>query len=607
MQTDVKRRRKGGPAAVDDKGGAAAPPVGRSGRAVTTDGLIVAAIPESYNNQLTVVRRKLISPQAERLMVAFENIREGLVMYDDDERLVMMNPRYAEMYAIPPDLQKPGVRFAELLDYWGRVGLLDVEDNLTARRDVASRDTASCVRLHLCDGRVYELNEQPLPGGGWVSTHDDITARVRAEERILFLARHDALTGLENRASFHEGLSSHLAKATKDGTPNRFALMMFDLDRFKAINDQLGHDRGDQVLSLIGRRVFRKLPHGTRVARLGGDEFAIILDVADRSMARSVAADVVAAISEPFEFDTVTAEIGASLGIAYHPDHGDDVTTLMKCADQALRAVKSRPAEAILEYDRTLGDAETARDELINRLPGALDTGEIALHFQPIINAATGQCTSAEALLRWRHPTLGMVAPDRVIELAEESRLMPRLGLWILKRALAAASGWPRHIGVAVNLSAIQFREEGFAESVLAAIAEAGVEPERLELELTETLLCDDSAVATIKKLRYQGVRFSLDDFGTGYASMSYLLRFPFDRVKIDRSFVSSVDIRTDRRIIVEAIAGLADRLGLEVVAEGVETEGERRIVQSVGCGFLQGYLFGKPMPEADFRAFLDH
>ncbi|MDR3373239.1 MAG: EAL domain-containing protein, partial [Ancalomicrobiaceae bacterium] len=243
--------------------------------------------------------------------------------------------------------------------------------------------------------------------------------------------------------------------------------------------------------------------------------------------------------------------------------------------------------------------------ELINRLPTVLDSGEIVLYFQPIVHAATGRCTSAEALLRWRHPTFGMVTPERVIELAEESRLMPRLGHWILKRALATVAGWPAHMGVAVNLSATQFREEGFADSVLAEIAEAGVAPERLELELTETLLCDDAAVATIKRLRYQGVRFSLDDFGTGYASMSYLLRFPFDRVKIDRSFISNVDIRTDRRIIVEAVAGLADRLGLEVVAEGVETEGERRIAQSVGCGFLQGYLFGRPMPNADFLTFL--
>jgi diguanylate cyclase (GGDEF)-like protein len=381
--------------------------------------------------------------------------------------------------------------------------------------------------------------------------------------------------------------------------------VMFDLDRFKAVNDLHGHDAGDHVLRTISNRVRRVLPVGSLLARLGGDEFAIILDETDRRAAYDLAQTIIAAARQPIAIAHLQIDIGVSIGLAFCPEHGRDASVLLKSADRALYAAKRQGFEPIRAYHPDMDADKIERAALTARLPSALINGEIELHFQPIVDAQTGRCGTAEALLRWTHPILGRIAPDLVVALAEESRLIDRLGSWIVRQALLAARHWPSDIVVAVNISASQFNDVRFADRVMAALREAGLPPSRLELELTETVLCEDAAATTIRQLRDRGVRLSLDDFGTGYASLSYLLRFPFDRVKIDRGFVSEIDSREDRRIIVEAVASLAAKLGLEIVAEGIESDAERETAARSGCTFLQGYLFGRPMPERDFRAFL--
>ncbi len=552
-----------------------------------------------------IAERRRLAIQSERLLIAFENIREGLGVYDETEALVMMNSRYAQMYAVPADLQRPGTRFSTLLDYWEQAGVLTGKDSRDRRDEFARTESGGSFRLYLVDGRVYEVNEQALPGGGWVSTHEDITDRVKAEERILYLARHDSMTGLLNRGSFQEVLEATIRANEDPAQQTAFALLMFDLDRFKTINDMYGHAAGDSVLTEVSRRIRQLLPPDAVVARLGGDEFAIWLPMADPESIRGLAGRVASGVLSPIIYERLQLEIGSSIGIAHFPAHGSEASSLLKCADRALYRAKKLNNGLALEYHPDLDAGEAVKAELIRGLHAAMCNGEIDLHFQPIVAAASGRCHTAEALLRWTHPTIGRVSPELIIDLAEESRLIGLLGDWILRRALETARQWPDDIVVAVNLSASQFRVQGFAEAVLAALDHSGVSPHRLELELTETVLCTDEAVEAIAKLRAAGIRFSLDDFGSGYASMSYLLRFPFDRVKIDRSFVKAVDERPDRRAIVEAVAGLAMKLGMEVVAEGVETESEHAVARSAGCEFLQGYLFGRPMPAAKFAAYL--
>jgi len=567
--------------------------------------------PQSGAQVLELMDSMLLSRQSERLMVAFDNIREGLGMYDGAERLVMMNPRYAQMYQVPPVLRRPGTQFGTLLKYWTDIGLLHRRESRENRSKIEASQAGGCFRLHLLDGRTYEVNEQPLPGGGWVSTHEDITDRVSAERRILYLAQHDMLTGLYNRAAFQERLQRLLEPSGHGPVNTAFAVLMLDLDRFKPINDLYGHSAGDQVLIEVANRIRTIFGGDAMIARVGGDEFAVIVERQDEPLDRDAvtacAQRMASDIRKPITGEQLMIDVGASIGIAYFPDHGQSASELLKSADRALYTAKHQPTSPVVTYHADLDAAENARVALIRRLPQALQNGEIELYFQPIVDAATGACHTAEALLRWTHPDRGPIPPEHIIAIAEESRLINQLGYWILKRALEAARTWPETVSVAVNLSASQFKMPGFCTIVKGALAAAGLPPHRLELELTETVLCSDDAIATINILREAGVRFSLDDFGTGYASMSYLLRFPFDRVKIDRSFVTEVDERRDRRLVVEAVAGLATKLGLDIVAEGVETNAERAVVTDAGCSFLQGYLFARPMPEADFLAFIRH
>lgn len=537
---------------------------------------------------------------------ALDNMSEGLVMYDADERLVMCNRRYAEIYRLPPELARVGTPFSVLLDYWTEIGLLDGTDNRRKRVAASVADGPCRIEIPMRDGRIIELNERPFPAGGWVATHEDITERRRAEEAAYRLARRDGLTGLLNRLTFDEELALRLAPLAAGlggrDAPHQ-AVILLDLDRFKKVNDLFGHAVGDALLVAVAARAVETVgPHG-RVARLGCDEFAILLPAAAPQDLVAFAHTLAREISRPYRFGQIAAEVGVSIGIARAPEHGCDASRLLAGADRALRAAKAAGGGRVETYSHALDHREAEKRELVRDLARALGNGELELAFQPIVLTATGTIHGAEALLRWNHPRLGRVSPERIIAVAEESGLIHPLGDWILDTALAAAARWPAHVGVSVNLSALQFGRDEIVDTVKRALALSGLPSHRLELEVTETVLCEPEAARTMQALRALGVRLALDDFGTGYASLAYLMRFPFDRIKIDRSFVSGADQRPQCRAILAAVGDLAASLDLQVVAEGVETESERTVVRASGCRYSQGWLFGRPMSAADFAA----
>ena len=556
--------------------------------------------------RIAITPQDLAAVPPAAIHAALDNMSEGLVMYDADERLVLCNRRYAEIYRLPPELARVGTPFATLLDHWTHIGLVDGADN-RRKRVAASLSEGPCrIELALRDGRIIELNERPFPDGGWVATHEDITERRRTEERANVLARRDGLTGLDNRFTFEQELAVRLAplaagRVGRDAPPQ--AVILLDLDRFEKVNDLFGHPIGDALLVGVAARIVDLAGTDGRVARLGADEFAVLLPAADAATLAAFAERLARDVARPYRFGHVAATVRASIGVVRAPDHGCDGSLLLARADRALRTAKSAGGGRVEIYTPALDAREAERRDLVRDLARALSGGELELAFQPIVATATGVLQGAEALLRWTHPRLGRISPERIIAVAEESGLIHPLGDWILETALAAAARWPAHVGVSVNLSALQFGSDEIVESVKRALASAGVAPHRLELEVTETVLCEPETAATMKALRALGVRLALDDFGTGYASLAYLMRFPFDRIKIDRSFVTGADTRPQCRAILTAVGDLAASLDLQVVAEGVETESERDVVRAAGCRHAQGWLFGRPMSATEFEA----
>jgi diguanylate cyclase (GGDEF)-like protein/PAS domain S-box-containing protein len=435
----------------------------------------------------------------------------------------------------------------------------------------------------------------------------DITARKRAEAQISHAATHDALTGLANRAALLERMNEALAHMQQQR--GALTVHMLDLDGFKHVNDTLGHAAGDNLLKELARRLKSSLRETDIVARLGGDEFAIIqTDTTDqREDAIELAVRTLELVAKPFHLDGLDVSIGTSIGIALAPVNGTGAAELLKKADLALYRVKSEGRNSFSFFDEDLSEKAVTRLQLVNDMRAALSRNEFELHYQPLFDAKTSRPCGMEALVRWRHPVAGLLYPDRFIGIAEETGLMEPLGQWILQRACADAVSWPEGIKVAVNLSAGQFRSGALFDVILCALVESGLPPERLELEITESLLLQgrESNVLVIQQLKNIGITITLDDFGTGYASLSYLLLFPFDKIKIDKSFTQGLLTRTDCMAVVASILTLARGLEIAVTAEGVETNPQFELLRAQGVNYVQGYLFGRPRPlaELDFSA----
>jgi len=455
---------------------------------------------------------------------------------------------------------------------------------------------------------VIAVMHQPKHDGGWVAIHQDITAQKRVEAEVAHMARHDSLTDLANRTLFMEKIDESLARLRRGG--RRFSVFMIDVDRFKAVNDSLGHPVGDALLKAVAERLRAAIRETDTVARFGGDEFAVLQTLAadQKEGAITLASRILDAINEPYDLDGHRASIGASIGIALAPQDGASADELLKNADLALYQVKSAGRNGFRFFEPKMETDARSRHALENDLRAAIVRGEFELHYQTIVGFATRRVCGAEALVRWRHPQLGVIAPDRFIPIAEETGLIVPLGEWIIRRACAEAANWPAHVRLAINLSPLQFGKGDLAEIVAGALADSGLAPQRLELEITESVLLqqDESNLATLHRLKRLGVSIVLDDFGTGYSSLTYLHMFPFDKIKIDKSFVHKLSTSAECAAIVCAVIGLGGSLGIATVAEGVETAEQFALLRVAGCSQAQGYLFSRPVPAADLDFSVD-
>ena len=473
--------------------------------------------------------------------------------------------------------------------------------NLT-RDVVAIKNAEASVRL-----RVKGDDEVATLGTAFNDLLEHLEERKRLEAQLLHMARHDALTGLPNRVLFQEHLGQELARGGRRGED--LALLCIDLDLFKEVNDTLGHPIGDKLLKLVAERLRECARETDVVARLGGDEFAVVAVAAEQPRGAIVLAQrIIAALSSPFDLDGHQVVIGASIGIALAPGDSEQGEGLLKAADLALYRAKADGRGLYRLFEPEMDAKMQARRTLELDLRKALITNEFELFYQPVVNLALNEVCAFEALLRWNHPTRGMISPAEFISLAEETGTIVPLGEWVLRQACAEAVGWPDDLKVAVNISPAQFKSRGLALAVTSALAASGLRPSRLELEITESVLLQDSesVMETLHALKDLGVQISMDDFGTGYSSLSYLRSFPFDKIKIDQSFVRDMSGDNDSVAIVRAVAGLGRNLGMSTTAEGVETDQQLEHLRDEGCSEVQGYLFSRPLPASELLPLLD-
>lgn len=574
------------------------------------------------------LRQRQVTPAGLRRRIelrdfALDRIQQGLCVFDGAQRLLLFNRQYAEMYDLDPRQLWVGMTLRDVVDlrYAADSGPNMHPEEYAAWRDrigVADQIVDSVVTLR--NGHVHAIHHQPTFGGGWVGTFEDITKRRDAEAHVRHMAHHDALTGLPNRVLFTERLGRTLERLRGEGRLEDhravlpigdwlMAVLFLDLDHFKDVNDTLGHAAGDLLLQLVAERISHCLRAEDTVARLGGDEFAVLLDegITAATQIAELAQRVIDAVSVPYVLEGHEALVGVSIGVALcarDDEEGADSALLLRQADMALYQAKAKGRGTCCFFQATMHASLHRRKEMERDLRRTLAEGGLEVHFQPMVALAPQQrIVGAEALVRWRHPEHGMVPPGEFIPLAETTGLIGELGSWVLRTACARAARW-NGLCLAVNLSPEQIRRPGLVELVTAVLAETGLPPNRLELEITEGVLLQDTAatLATLARLHALGVGIALDDFGTGYSSLSYLRRFPFSKLKVDRSFIASMTTDAGTAAIVQAVATLGRSLAMRVNAEGVETEEQLSMLRAMGCDEVQGYLLGRPCPAEAFE-----
>ena len=554
-----------------------------------------------------------LAEQNFRFDTALANMSHGLCMFDARQRLLVWNKRFCEIYGIAAEVLSPGITVRQMIELSAARGN---HPDRTVAEMVAEIDAwlASGIVSHLKrplpDGRIIALSHQPMPDGGVVVIFEDVTEREQAEARAQFLATHDDLTGLPNRLVFGQAVSDAVKVARRYG--QEFAVMFIDLDRFKIINDTLGHAAGDFLLTEIANRLKQCVRESDAVARVGGDEFVILLrEVSDADQVATVARKILSIVVKPLKIHGQECRVTASIGISRFPSDAQDEESLVKNADAAMYAAKEDGRNAFRFHSREIKNQSIERLMLETSLRRALERNELLLYYQPKRDLSRGGISGVEALLRWNHPDLGLLQPSRFIPLAEETGLIVPIGKWVLETACAQSMAWQRQglpaIRMAVNLSPRQFADPNLLADVRAALEKSGMPAQLLELEITESMVMQnvERAVRVLEAIKSLGITLAIDDFGTGYSSMSLVKKFPIDALKIDRSFVRDITNDNENKAIADAIITLGRALNLTVVAEGVETAEQEAFLLAHNCDEIQGYLISKPVPADEFAAFL--
>jgi diguanylate cyclase (GGDEF)-like protein/PAS domain S-box-containing protein len=543
----------------------------------------------------------------------YENISEATVVTDADNNIVSVNPAFTDITGYSPEevigknpgIMKSGRHDKEFYrEMWASIiGTGHWQGEIWDRRrngGIYPKWLSISTIRDKQNGKVHN----------YIAVFTDITERKEAEKRIQFMAHYDALTGLPNRVLLQDRLAHELNHASRNN--KQVALMFFDLDRFKNINDTLGHNVGDLLLQSVAGRLKGCLRSVDTVARLGGDEFVVILpDLEEAEYAGTVARKLLESLATPHQLGEHELTTTASVGISVYPQDGGDRETLVKNADVAMYKSKEAGRNNYMFFREEMNARAGERLSMENSLRKALEREEFTLYFQPQVNTVTGRIIGAEALIRWRHPAMGLVMPAKFIPIAEESGMIVAIGEWVLRTACMKNRQWQKAglqtVPVAVNLSALQFMQKDLVEIVSDTVLQTGLEPCRLELEITESSIIQnaEAAINTLKELKAMGVSLSIDDFGTGYSNLGYLKKFPIDKLKVDQSFVRDIVNDPDDAAIVRAIINLAKSLQLRVMAEGVETKEQLDFLSAHGCDEVQGYYFSRPVPEEEFRAML--
>lgn len=567
------------------------------------------------NLERTVVERtkELRAREAElqaqnlRIDAALSNMSHGLAMYDAEACLVLWNHRFVAMYRYRHEDVYYGMPLFQLMRLRAANGTFAGDPDEYAECLIAKIQIGQAISqfVELADGRTVAITRQAMANGGWVATHEDVTERRQAEMKIAHMARHDALTDLPNRVLLRERLNDALAQVDRGG---QLAVHYLDLDLFKNVNDSLGHPTGDELLRLVAQRLRACVKETDTISRVGGDEFFVIqTDVGNASDAERLARRIADAVRLPYDLHGHSVVIDVSIGIALAPDDGKDANELLKNADMALYGAKAAGRGIYRFFEPEMDARMKDRRALEVALRRAFDNNEFELYYQPVVNLGRDQVRCCEALLRWHHPERGMVSPVEFIPVAEEIGLIVALGERTIRWACRDAALWPDDVCVAVNLSPTQLASKTLLPTVLSALASSGLAPQRLELEITEAVLMQNSEVnlRALHRLRALGIKISMDDFGTGYSSLSYLRSFPFDKIKIDRCFIKGLGDGSESDAIVQAVTGLAESLGMTTTAEGVETREQLDLVRELGCTDVQGFYYSPPVPARELAEFL--
>jgi diguanylate cyclase (GGDEF)-like protein len=555
--------------------------------------------------------QQLALQKSEQLGLTLDNMGQGIILVTKNHRMPVINRQAVRLLDLPEDFLRRRPTFADFVEYQearGEFASVHIPEGMPAIEYFSRRDASGVYPTYertRPNGVVLEVRTTALPDGGFVRTFTDVTPKRQAQEAVVRLASEDALTGLANRRHFREEVEKSVLKqkspaAEGDDEDRGFALLYMDLDWFKVVNDTLGHWIGDTLLQSVAERLKSTVRTGSLVARLGGDEFGILLpNTCSTEQPEALATRLSEVLSQPYEIYGQHIRIGVSIGVALAPHDGTDPELLLRASDMALYAAKAAGRGTYKFFHKSMAEQLRVRRQLEIDLRNAIDNDQLALHYQPVLNTADKTISGFEALMRWDHPIRGMVPPSEFIPIAEETGLIVSLGTWALTKACEQATLWPNDLNVAVNVSPMQFRSGNLVTVVSNVLRETGLAPSRLYLEITETILMQesDSTVLVLNQLRQLGVRISMDDFGTGYSSLSYLRSFPLDKIKIDRAFVKDLGVTPASDVIIRSVIDIARTLEMTTTAEGVETREQFERLAALGCTEAQGYYLSKAVP----------